>query len=91
MKYKKIVSATYIMNIVLQAAVTLVIPAAFFFFIAWLFVTNLSAPTWLYVIAIVLGVLSGFVSMIKFVLSAMKSLEALERANEKKEKELNKQ
>ena len=87
MKYRKIVSATYILNIVFQAAITLVTPALFFYFIAWLFVSNLSAPSWLYVIAIVLGVITGFASMIKFVLTAMKSLEALERANEKRDAE----
>ena len=83
MKYKKIVSAAYVINIVFQAAITLVTPAALFFFIAWLFVSKASAPEWLYAIAIVLGVIFGFASMIKFVLSAMKSLERLEKQNEK--------
>jgi len=67
------------MNIVFQCILTLVAPAAFMLLISWLFVTRLSAPTWLYAILIPLGFLTGLVSMIKFAISASLGLERLEK------------
>jgi len=77
--YKNLVSALYVMNIVFQCILTLVAPAAFMLLISWLFVTRLSAPTWLYAILIPLGFLTGLVSMIKFAISASLGLERLEK------------
>ena len=83
--YKKFVGALYVMNIVSQAAITLVSPAALMFLFAWLLVEKCSLPSWIYAIFITLGVLLGFVSMIKFVISASEGLERLERAGKGKE------
>ena len=69
-------------NIVAQAIFTLITPAALFFAIAFLSVRYLSAPEWIYAIALVIGLLMGFYSMIKFVLSAMRNLERLEEQRE---------
>ncbi len=77
--YKKFVNALYIFNIVSQAMFTLAIPIALGFGISWLIVTYLSAPGWIYAVFITLGALSGFYSMIKFVLSAMAAYERLEK------------
>ena len=49
-----------------------------------------SAPEWSYAVAIVIGILIGFYSMIKFIISAMKNLERLEeqrKNNNGKEKQ----
>ena len=82
--YKRFVSAMYVMNIIAQAIVTLLIPAALMFFISWLFVAKCGAPEWLYAVLITLGIISGFISMIRFVIQASEGLERME--NERKSK-----
>ena len=85
--HKKLFNALYIINIVAEALFTLVIPAGLFYGIAWLLITYLSFPNWIYAIAITLGLLLGFYMMIKFVLTAMKGLERLESEQKAKEKD----
>ena len=82
--YKKLVSALYMMNIVAQSIVTLMIPAGLMFLLSWLLVSKCSMPTWLYAVLIPIGVISGFVSMIKFVIRAGESVERLEKQNKRK-------
>ena len=82
--YKRFVSAMYVVNIIAQAIVTLLIPAALMFFISWLFVAKCGAPEWLYAVLITLGIISGFISMIRFVIRASEGLERME--NERKSK-----
>ena len=77
--YKKLVNTLYILNILSQALITLAFPIGLGFGLSWLLVTKLSAPGWLYAVFITLGALSGFYSMIKFVLSAMASYDRLEK------------
>lgn len=84
---KGFVSALYVINIAVQAIFTLLTPPAALFFIAWLFVSHLSAPKWIYAVAIILGVFIGLYTMVRFVLSAMRSLEALEMQRTKREKD----
>lgn len=86
MKYRKIVGLTYVINIAVQSIITLVTPAAIFFLLAMLFVKKLSAPEWIYAIAIPFGIIFGFVAMVKFVISAMRGLEALEKQHKEKDK-----
>ena len=83
LKYKKLVSTLYVLNIITQAILTLLSPPAFFFLIAWLLVTKISAPSWIYVVAIAGGVIVGLVSMVKFTLTASIALENLEKQNDK--------
>lgn len=85
--HKKFFNALYLINIISQAIFTLAIPIGFGFLISWLLVRFAGAPTWLFAIFITLGAISGFVSMIKFVLSAMAALERLE--NEQRERKNN--
>ena len=82
--YKKLVSALYLLNIVAQSIVTLLIPAALMFLLSWLLTSKLSAPTWLYAVLIPIGVISGFISMIRFVIRAAEGVERLEKQNKKK-------
>jgi mannose/fructose/N-acetylgalactosamine-specific phosphotransferase system component IIC len=79
----KFFSALYALNIIAQAIFDLALPAALFFALSWVLVKNAGAPEWIYAIAIPLGVLIGFYSMIKFVLSATAALSRLEEQNEK--------
>lgn len=88
--YRKIVNATYVINIIFQAFLTLLMPAGLCFLISWLLVSYAGAPKWLYAPLLIVGVLVGLFSMIKFVISAMSALERLEaeseaQANEKHE------
>jgi hypothetical protein len=83
--HKKLFGVLYTLNIIAQAFFSLVFPAAIFAGVAWLAVEYWSAPGWVYAPAILLGLLLGFYSMIKFVLAAMTSLERLENEQKKKE------
>ncbi len=85
--YKRFVNALYTLNIIFQALITLITPVVILFFISWILVTKLSLPTWIYAISVSIGFLSGFVSMIKFILTAFANLERLRAADEKEMKD----
>ncbi len=78
-KMKKAYSAFYIINIIFQAIFTLVWQVALFLLIGLALVKWLSAPVWIYVPLGTLGAVFGFISMIRFVMSAMKALESIEK------------
>lgn len=82
--YKKLVSALYMINIIAQGIVTLLIPAGLMFLLSWLLVSRCSAPTWLYAVLVPIGIISGFISMIKFVIRAAEGVERLEKQRKKK-------
>ena len=82
--YQKIITPVYVINIVVQAILSLLSPIAIMFFIAWLLVTKLSVGAWIYVVFIMLGVFSGLYSMVVFVLNAMRALDAIEKQNSDK-------
>ncbi len=77
--YKRFIGVMYVLNIVFQAFFTLIMPAALGFAIGWALVKYASAPDWIYAPLLVVGILWGFYSMIKFVLTAMAGFERLER------------
>ncbi len=81
---KRLISAMYVLNIISQCILTLVAPAAFLVFVAWILIRAFSLEAWVYVPFAVVGTLLGFVSMIRFAISASEGLERLERANERK-------
>ena len=76
--YKKAISAVYVINVALQSIFTLVWQIALGLGIGYLCVRFLSAPEWIYVPLILAGVLTGILSMVKFLLGAMRSLDRLE-------------
>lgn len=88
MKY----STFYVINIVFQSIFTLLWQIGAAIFVGWIFVSLVGAPKWLYVPLILLGVGSGLVSMVRFILAAMKSLDRIEeerKAKAKKQKKEN--
>ena len=85
--YKKLVSALYVLNIVAQAIVTLLIPAGLMFLVGLFFVSSCGAPAWLYAVLIPIGVIAGFISMIRFVISASEGVERLEKQGRKNNNE----
>ena len=77
--YKKFITPVYIINMVMQALFSLIAPIGLMLGLAYLLVTYAEWPTWVYVVFIMLGVLSGLYSMVSFILGASRALEALER------------
>ena len=77
--YKRIISAAYAINVIFQAFFTLAMPIGLALLLSWALTSYASFPDWIYAVLVVLGALSGFYSMIKFVLSAMAGLERLEK------------
>ena len=79
--HKKLFGVMYALNIISQAAISLLIPAALGFGIAWLLIRYAGAAEWIYAIFIPPGIICGFISMIKFAISASSALERLEKQN----------
>ena len=84
-------SAFYVMNIVFQSIFTLIWQIALALFVGWIFVEYVGAPEWAYIPLILLGVGTGLVSMVRFILTAMKALERLEEQRRIKNKQKEKQ
>lgn len=80
--YNKLITPLYVINLVFQAIITLASAIALTFFLAYFLNTKAGVGTWIYVVLIMIGVLSGFYSMIVFVMRASRALEAIERQNE---------
>lgn len=81
---KEAYSTVYVINVVFQSIFTLVWNIGLALLIGWASVEWFSAPDWIYVPLILLGVITGFVSMVRFILTAMKSLDRIE--NERRQK-----
>ena len=79
-------SAFYVINIVSQAIFTLVWQIALGLGIGWLLVRFAGAKDWVYVPFILTGVITGLVSMVRFVLAAMNALDRIEGDKKAKNK-----
>ena len=77
--YKKLVSTLYAINIVSQAILTLLIPIGLGALVSYLLTNYAAVGPWIWAVLIPLGAISGIISMIKFVLSAMSALNTLEK------------
>lgn len=73
-------NAFYTINVVMQAIFTLIFDIGLAVLLAWLAVSKLGLPTWVYVPFIIVGVIVGILSMIRFLITAMHSLENIERS-----------
>ena len=79
-------STFYVFNIIFQSIFTLLWQIGTAVLVGWIFVRFVNAPEWVYVPLILLGVATGLVSMVRFILTAMKSLERLEEQRRIKKK-----
>lgn len=77
--FGKLFSISYVLNIVFQAFFTLLTPAGLGFLVSYLLVKFAGAPSWIYAPLLTVGVLLGFVSMVRFILTAMAGYERLEK------------
>jgi hypothetical protein len=87
--YGKFVSAMYLLNIVFQSFFNLAFPIGIAILASWLLVEHAGAPGWIYAPLVIVGVITGFSSMVRFILSATRALDRLEndrrKAQSKKE------
>ena len=79
-------STFYVFNIIFQSIFTLLWQIGTAVLVGWIFVRFVNAPEWIYVPLILVGVISGLVSMVKFILAAMRSLDKIEEQRRKKRK-----
>ena len=82
----KFVHFMHWVNIIGQAIFSLLFPVALATIGSYLLVTYASVGTWIYAVLILLGFGSGLVSMVRFILIASRSVEALEKAEKQKQK-----
>lgn len=80
------ISFVYVLNIVFQALFSLLFNIALMLGLGYLAVEVWGGPPWLYIPMILLGVLTGFVSMVRFILSAMRGLDRLEAERQRRKR-----
>lgn len=83
--HRRFFNAMYVFNIVIQSIISLVSPIAVGILAAWLLTEKAGADSWIYVVLIILGVISGLFSMVRFTISSMAGIQRLE--NEQAEEE----
>ena len=83
--YRKFISAMYLLNIIFQSFFNLAFPIGLAILGSWLLVEKAGAPGWIYAPLVIVGVAIGFVSMVRFILSATRALDRLEEERNKKE------
>ena len=82
--YRGAFSIIQLINMIAHSFFTLLFNIALGLGIGWLAVEKWGAPSWVYIPFILLGVITGFYSMISFLLSATRSFERLERERAEK-------
>ena len=81
--YRRFITPLYVINITVQALVSLVSPILLMLLFAYLITKYTAAGGWVYVVFIMLGVFSGLYSMVVFILRAGRVLEAIEKQHER--------
>lgn len=84
--YSKLVGIMYAMNVLVSAFFTLLTPVGILFLIAWLLNTKAGVGNYIYAVLLIVGVLVGLVSMIRFLIKASETLERIEKEHGKSEK-----
>ena len=82
--YRKFITPVYVLNMLIQSLFTLALPIGAAIGISYLLVNHASVGGWIYAVLITLGIISGFFSMIRFIIRGMAALEALEKQREEK-------
>ena len=77
--YRRFITPLYVINIIVQALVSLVSPILLMLLLAYLITKYTAAGGWVYVVFIMLGVFSGLYSIVVFVIRAGRALEAIEK------------
>ena len=77
-------SAVYVVNIIIQSIFTLLMHIGAGLLLSWILVDKCGLPTWLYAIIITFTTLLGLFSMMRFILTAMRALDHLEKSRKEK-------
>ena len=90
--HKKIFNAIELLNTFFQAFYMLALPIGIGALASFLLTKYLSVPSWIWAVLLTIGVLTGLVSMVKFILTTLSGMDKRERQikldeEEKKEKE----
>ena len=88
--HRKFITPLYIFNMIIQSLFSLVIPIALMLGLSYLLERFLSVDGWIYAVLVPLGAIVGIYSMISFIISTSRAIEAIEAQNLKKQKEENK-
>ena len=75
----RLITPIYVINMTIQAIVSLVTPMGLMFLFAWLLDKYTAVGPWIYVVFIILGVFLGLYSMISFIIKTGRAIEALEK------------
>lgn len=76
-----------VLNLVIQSFLSLLLDIFVALGLGWLLVERLGAPNWTYVVVILVGVIIGVSSMIKFILTAINNMEKIERDKRREQSE----
>lgn len=85
--YKKFISAFQMLNILLQSIYSLGLPIGVGALASFLLVKYAHAPTWIWAVLLVIGTYAGLFSMVKYILSATKNIERIEKQRREAEAE----
>ena len=79
----KFFNFAYAMNFISQSAFSLILPLGIFLALGYWLTNQKGLPNWVFAICIVIGVLSGVVSMFKYIIFASKHMP---KAKEREDK-----
>ena len=82
---RKLIRGMYLWNLILQSIFSLLTPIGLCTLLAYLLASR-GVDTWIYAVLILLGVLVGLSSMIRFILAATAQIERLEAEHAQKER-----
>ena len=77
-------SAIYVVNIIIQSIFTLLMHIGAGLLLSWILVDKCGLPPWIYAVLITITTLLGLFSMMKFILTAMRALDSLEKSRKEK-------
>ncbi len=83
--YRKFVSVMYVANIFFSSMFSLLFPMCLCLGLGWLCHTKWGVGGWIYVPLTVLGAILGLLSMVKYIMTASRSLEQIEKEHKEKE------
>jgi|GEM_PF-666395 len=72
---RKVFSVAYSINFIIQAGVSMVVPAGLIILLGWLMTNRWGVGKWAMAVAIVLGILIGFYSMFYYIIKAGNSFD----------------
>ena len=85
--YRKFVTPIYVLNMLIQSLFTLALPIGAAIGVSYLLVNHASVGGWIYALLVPISAIYGMFSMIRFIISTSRAIEALEKQNAQKRKE----